>query len=89
MLPRIKNIEALDDFKLYVTFDDGTAVIYDVTEDIETLPGYNALKTVHGLFKHMQLDESRTCVYWTEDVDLPSDILYEYGKRLEAPENVA
>ena len=30
--------------------------------------------------KQVQLDESRTCVFWSEDIDLPSDTLYEYGK---------
>ncbi len=31
------------------------------------------------LFQQVQLDPSRTCVYWNEDIDLPSDVLYEYG----------
>ena len=38
------------------------------------------VRDVHGLFQQVQLDESRTCVFWNEDVDLPSDTLYEYGK---------
>ena len=44
-----------------------------------TLPGYAVLRTVCGLFDQVQVDESRTCVYWNEDVDLPSDAIYEYG----------
>lgn len=52
---------------------------YDVKEDF-SLPGYGVLRDVHGLFQQVQLDESRTCVFWNEDVDLPSDTLYEYGK---------
>ena len=80
MIARIKNLEPLNDYKLYVVFDDGKSVIYDMTEDMNTLPGYSDLKTITGLFKHVQLDESRTCIFWNDHIDLPSDILYEYGE---------
>ena len=42
------------------------------------LPGYDVLRTEPGLFNQVQLDESRTCVYWNEDIGLPSDTLHEY-----------
>ena len=79
MIQRISSITPLADYLLSVTFDDGKRVIYDVKDDFH-LPGYNALRDVFGLFRQVQLDKSRTVVYWSEDVDLPSDILYEYGK---------
>lgn len=25
----------------------------------------------------LQLDESRTCVFWSDEIDLPSDAIYE------------
>ena len=40
MIPRIKTLAVLDDFRLAVEFDDGYKVIYDVKEDIETLPSF-------------------------------------------------
>ena len=80
MIMRIKDIKPLEDFKLFVTFDDGKSVIYNVKEDMETLPGYNDLENITGLFSHVQIDESRTCVFWTEDIDLPSHAIYEYGR---------
>ena len=79
MIPRIKSVTPLPDYCLSVSFDDGRRVRYDVKEDF-ALPGYGVLRDVHGLFQQVQLDESRTCVFWNEDVDLPSDTLYEYGK---------
>lgn len=79
MIQRIQALQTLPDFMLHITFDDGRRVIYDVKDDM-TLPGYDALRTVPGLFEQVQLDQSRTCVYWTDDIDLPSDILYEYGQ---------
>ena len=79
MIPRIKSISTLENYVLAVEFDDGKKVLYDMNEDIDTLPGYDALKLVPRLFEQVKLDTSRTDVYWNEDIDLPSDTLYEYG----------
>ena len=78
MIPKIKMVEPMPDFKLKVLFDDGKTVIYNVKDDIETIESYKDLATVHGLFQQVQLDESRTCVYWNDQIDLPSDTIYEY-----------
>ena len=84
MIPKIKMVEPMPDYKLKVLFDDGKTVIYNVKEDIETIESYKDLVAVHGLFQQVQLDESRTCVYWNDQIDLPSDTIYddtiyEYG----------
>lgn len=79
MLSRIKKIEPSYDFTLKVEFDDGKKVIYDVKDDINTLPYYDDLKKIAGLFNQVKLDESRTIVYWNDYIDLPSHTLYEYG----------
>ena len=71
-------IKPLPDYLLAVSFDDGQKVVYDVKEDMQ-LPGYSALRDIYGLFQQVQLDESRTCVYWNEELDLPSHAIYEYG----------
>lgn len=80
MIPRINKLETLDNYLLLVTFDNGEKVIYDVKDDIQTLSDFQVLKSEHGLFKNARLDSSRTCVYWTDRVDLPSDTILEYGK---------
>ena len=79
MIKRIKSLTPLPDYVLEVSFDDGKTVRYDVKEDMG-LPGYDTLRSITGLFQQVQLDQSRTCVYWNDEIDLPSDILYEYGK---------
>lgn len=79
MYPRIKSVKPLPDLMLSVVFDDGRRVLYDVKEDLH-LPGYSILQEQRGLFEQVQLDTSRTVVYWSEDVDLPSDSILEYGK---------
>ena len=79
MIPKIKMVEPMTDFKLKVLFDDGKTVIYDVKEDIETIESYKDLADVNGLFEQVKLDESRTCVYWNDQIDLPSETINEYG----------
>ena len=81
MIPRINHLKPLQGYKLDVSFDDGRRVIYDVMEDM-SLPGYSALRDVFGLFEQAQLDESRTCVFWNDYIDLPSHALYEYGREV-------
>ena len=75
----IQAAQPLPDFLLSVSFDDGKRVVYDVKEDMG-LPGYVALRDVRGLFEQVQLDPSRTCVYWNSEIDLPSNAIYEYGR---------
>lgn len=82
MIPKIKAIEALDNLVLHVTFDSGEQVLYDVKEDVENIPDFKPLETEPYLFKNFSLDTSRTCVTWTDRIDLPSDTILEYGKRV-------
>lgn len=85
MIPRIKSLEPMDNYCLRVLFDDGKAVLYDVKDDIQAIPNYRVLMTTYGLFQQVQLDSSRTCVFWTDEIDLPSDAIYEYGHPCPAP----
>ena len=80
MIPRIKSVKPLEKYMLHIIFDDGRDCLYDVGEDIENKKGYEDLKIIHGLFEQVQLDESRTCVFGNDFIDLSSDAVYEYGK---------
>ncbi len=83
MIPRIKSVKPLEGYFLHVIFDDGKKCIYDVNKDINDIKDYEDLKCIYGLFEQVQLDTSRTCVFWNDKIDLPSDIIYEYGKDIE------
>lgn len=76
----MKRLTISEIFHLHVMFDDGKDCMYDMNEDIQTLEGYSALKEIPGLFDLVQLDESRTCVFWNDYIDLPSDIIYEHAR---------
>ena len=75
MIPRIKSVKPIENCVLDVVFDDGKAVYYDVKDDIEAIADFQDL-----LFSQVQLDESRTCIFWNDRIDLPSDTIYEFGK---------
>lgn len=79
MIPKIKSIRPLQDYLLQVCFDDGVKVLYDLKDDIKTLKAFKVLETEYGLFQNAQLDSSRTCVFWNDEVDLASDTILEYG----------
>ena len=79
MIPRIKDIQPLENYKLFVRFDEGKEVVYDVGEDISSIEAFEDLKVIPGLFENVSLDSSRTCIIWNERIDLPSDTIFEYG----------
>ncbi len=74
---------------LFVRFDDGFEVLYDVKEDIATIPDFKPLEATFGLWNQVQLDSSRTCVFCNDRIDLPSDTIYEYGEPLNGVDVVA
>ena len=79
MIPRIKTLRVMNDYLLGVEFDDGSKVVYDVKDDIQTLPSFRPLSEVYGLFQQARLDSSRACVYWNDEIDLASDSIYQDG----------
>lgn len=78
LLPTIISAKALDNYILEIVFDDGKKVHYDMTEDMDTLPNYYKLGE-NDLFSKFEVDQSGGGITWTKEIDLPSDILYEYG----------
>lgn len=89
MIRRIAEIKALPGLRLQVSFDDGKVVLYDVGEDARQLPAFGPLLSEYGLFPQARLDESRTCVYWSDQIDLPSDAIYDYGREVRRPQESA
>ena len=59
-------------------------MLYDVKEDMDQIESYRLLRMIPGLFQQVSLDKSKTCIYWNDEMDLPSDILYVYGKQIVA-----
>ena len=79
-IPKINSVKPDKDYMLRVEFDSGEAVLYDVSEDIDSIPAFEPLRSAPGLFDQVQLDQSRTIVVWNDVIDLPSDTILEFGK---------
>lgn len=77
---KINKLEFLDDHIMQILFEDGKEVKYDIKEDLN-LPGYDILKD-EDIFRSGEISQSKCFVRWNNGVDLPSDILYEYGKAI-------
>ena len=73
MIPKIKSVTPQKDYTLHVIFDDGKSCCIEQ---------YKALVEIAGFFEQVQLDKSRTCVFWNDYIDLPSDAIYEYGEEI-------
>ena len=82
MIPRIKEVKTLNDYVIEVLFDDEVKISFDLKSMMKEVPVFNDLKK-DGLFEKCKIDESRTCIYWTDMIDLPSDGLYVLGKRID------
>ena len=82
MISKVKSVIPMENYILDVVFDDNVRVHYDMKEDISSLLGYDDLRNIQGLYQNVQLDLSRTCIYWNEYIDLPSDTIYEYGNKI-------
>ena len=82
MIPRIADAIAQDNFQLLISFDDGVSVLYDVKDDIDTIPPFKTLEGNPKMFNSFVIDESRTVISWTDQIELPSDTLREYGKTI-------
>lgn len=82
MFSRIKKVEVKDELALLVTFDDDIRVLYDLKDDIKNIKDFEALQTETSLFKNFQIDQSRTCIYWSDRIDLASDTILEYGRKI-------
>lgn len=76
LIPRIKTLKTLPNYNLFIEFDDGKIIYYDMNDDIQKLPNYIDLIDIFGLWEQAHLDTSRTSIEWTDYIDLPADYLY-------------
>lgn len=70
--PRVKQVEATDDFELLLLFNNGEKKKFDAKPLLE-LPVYASLRNI-GFFKTVKADNM--CVYWNDDIDICPDMLY-------------
>ena len=70
---RVTKAEALDDYRLDLTFDDGTRGVVDVSDLAGS--GVFALWNDYGRFREVRIGDAGELV-WGDEVDLCPDSLY-------------
>lgn len=74
---KVVGVQALDDYRLWVHFSDGTARVFDVQPLIEKYPLFKSLQD-EQLFKKVYIDYG-TVVWQNGDIDIETEMLYRKG----------
>ena len=72
MFYKIKNIEPLDNFILYVTFENDVKKYYDLKLIFDRWQEFKILQNNKVLFSNVKIDAGGYGVSWNEDIDLSS-----------------
>ena len=84
MFHKVKNVSALENYKLSVQFCEGVTKIYDVNPLFEKWKPFNEIKDAE-LFSGVYVDTGGYGIVWNERVDLSCDELWENGKVISTP----
>ncbi len=84
MFHKIKNVTALNDYKLSVQFSEGITKKYDVKPLFKRFRVFNRLKD-HQLFNKVHVGPGGYGIIWDDEIDLSCDELYDNGTTVKTP----
>lgn len=79
MFYKIKNVKALKNYKLLVTFTNGEVKNYDVKPLFDKWDSFKDLVTIKGLFQQVKVDDGGYGISWNDEIDLSCNELYHNG----------
>ena len=85
MFHKVKNVNALPQYKLSVQFAEGVTKIYDVSELFEKWTMFSELKNNPELFYDVKTDVGGYGIIWNDDLDISCDELWENGTVVRTP----
>ena len=85
MFHKVKNVNALPDYKLSVQFAEGVTKIYDVASLFEKYRFFLPLKESPELFSSVIVDQGGYGIVWNDDIDISCDELWENGTEIKTP----
>ncbi len=80
IVPRVRQVQACDDYVLHITFDNGVIKLYDLKPKL--IDERFSLLRDRGFFKIVQVDGGGFGVSWNDDIDLSENELWTKGKEL-------
>ena len=84
MFHKIKNVNALADFKLSIQFAEGITKIYDVKPLIKKNGMFKPLEN-EQLFFSVAVDTGGYGIIWNDNIDISCDELFENGTKISTP----
>ena len=85
MFHKVKDVNALNDYKLIVQFCEGVTKIYDVAPHFEKYSFFVSLKDSHKLFGSVIVDQGGYGIMWNDDIDIFCDELWANGEQIDTP----
>ncbi|MBQ7475026.1 MAG: DUF2442 domain-containing protein [Clostridia bacterium] len=85
MFHKVKNVNALPDFRLSVQFAEGVTKIYDVKPLFSKWAPFRLLKESPELFSGVDVDKGGYGIVWNDEIDLSCDELFENGETVSSP----
>ena len=80
MFHKIRSVTPLPGSALLIHFADGCARRYEMATLMDQMQAFSPLRDTPGLFEQVRVDPGGYGISWNDEIDLPSDTLYEYGK---------
>ena len=85
MFHKVKNVNALPDYKLSVQFSEGVTKIYDVKPLFEKYSFFLPLIHSPELFSYVVVDQGGYGIIWNDDIDISCDELWANGEEIDTP----
>ena len=85
MFHKVKEVSALEEYRLSVQFAEGVTKIYDVKPLFGKWKAFKRLCEYPRLFSEVKVDTGGYGVVWNDDIDLSCDELFENGEIIKTP----
>lgn len=85
MFHKVKNVNALPEYKLSVQFCEGITKIYDVSPLFDKHKMFLPLKNNPDLFASVTVDMGGYGIIWNDDIDISCDELFANGVEIDTP----
>ena len=85
MFHKVKEVNALPEYKISVRFAEGITKIYDVEPLFEKYNFFMPLRDNFELFSSVMVDQGGYGVIWNDDIDISCDELWTNGENINTP----
>ncbi len=82
MTHRITDVKPLDNFVVFVVFQDGTEKEYDIRNMYEKFPQFRQLEANAALFRQVQVDVGGYGISWNDELDISAEKIWDNGVTL-------